>query len=158
MFNNYATKERRKEIRCYCCYCLLPLYASFLRINIAFSLSPPYFFPIPNLLLIISSKGDVIDVLDVVVFICWSSFLVPFYIFYFHPLWIHFPLILYSLFWFSIFLPFLPPSLLLCFLFGCMTCGILVPWPGIRPTPLAVKAWVLTTGPPGNSLPLNSRA
>ena len=29
--------------------------------------------------------------------------------------------------------------------------GISVPWPGIEPTPSAVKVQVLTTGPPGNS-------
>ena len=34
------------------------------------------------------------------------------------------------------------------FFFGCR---ILVPWPGIEPMPLAVKARVLTTGLPGNS-------
>ena len=32
-----------------------------------------------------------------------------------------------------------------------MACGILVPCPGIEPRPIAVKAQVLTTGPPGNS-------
>ena len=31
-------------------------------------------------------------------------------------------------------------------------CGILVPQPGIKPGSTAVKALVLTTGPPGNSL------
>ena len=30
-------------------------------------------------------------------------------------------------------------------------CGILVPQPGIKPTPPALEAWVLTTGPPGKS-------
>ena len=50
-----------------------------------------------------------------------------------------------------------------CFVFSffmwlCrVACGILVPQPGIKPGPLAVKApspRVLTTGPPGNSLGL----
>ena len=45
---------------------------------------------------------------------------------------------------------------LLLFLFSfwpCAACGILVPQPGIEPMPLAVVAWVLTTGSPGKSLP-----
>ena len=29
----------------------------------------------------------------------------------------------------------------LSFWLYCMTCGLLVPWPGIKPRPLAVKAW-----------------
>ena len=32
-------------------------------------------------------------------------------------------------------------------------CGILVPFPGIEPTPLALEGKVLTTGLPGKSLP-----
>ena len=36
-------------------------------------------------------------------------------------------------------------------LFGCATCGILVPRPGIEPVPLQWKLEVLTTGPPGKS-------
>ena len=62
---------------------------------------------------------------------------------------------------------FLPPCLhrerIQCILFLCwcfkhffcclfwlchMACGILVPWPGIKPMPLALET-VLTTGPPG---------
>ena len=73
MFNNYATKERRKEISYVVVVAAAVFFLSllhFLRINIAFSLGPPYFFPVPNLLLIISSKGDVIDVFNVVVFTC----------------------------------------------------------------------------------------
>ena len=37
-----------------------------------------------------------------------------------------------------------------CF-FGCKACEILVPQPGIEPTPLALEGEVLTTGPPGKS-------
>ena len=33
-----------------------------------------------------------------------------------------------------------------------MACEILVPQPGIKPAPLAVKAWSPNPGPPGNSL------
>ena len=33
-------------------------------------------------------------------------------------------------------------------LFGHEACGILVPWPGIEPTPPAIEGEVLTTGPP----------
>ena len=41
----------------------------------------------------------------------------------------------------------------LCFVyFGLEACGILVPRPGIEPTPPAQKGKVLTTGPPGKSL------
>ena len=38
-----------------------------------------------------------------------------------------------------------------CF-FGCKTCGILAPWPGIEPAPPVLEGKVLTTGPPGKSL------
>ena len=31
-------------------------------------------------------------------------------------------------------------------------CGILAPWPGFEPAPLALEGEVLTTGPPGKSL------
>ena len=42
---------------------------------------------------------------------------------------------------------------ILLFFWLCRTAyGILVPRPGIEPESLAVKARVLTTGPPGNSL------
>ena len=33
-----------------------------------------------------------------------------------------------------------------------MACKVLVPWPGIKSKPWLWKHWVLTTGPPGNSL------
>jgi hypothetical protein len=40
--------------------------------------------------------------------------------------------------------------------FGCPeACGILVPRPGIEPTSLALEGRFPTTGPPGQSLPLN---
>ena len=32
-----------------------------------------------------------------------------------------------------------------------VTCGILVPWPGIKPKSLALQGRFLTTGPPGKS-------
>ena len=35
--------------------------------------------------------------------------------------------------------------------FGLKACGILAPWPGIKPAP-ALEGKVLTTGPPGKSL------
>ena len=35
--------------------------------------------------------------------------------------------------------------------FGHVACGILVPQPGIEPTPPALEGGVLTTGPPGKS-------
>ena len=35
----------------------------------------------------------------------------------------------------------------------CTTCGILVPWPGIKPRPQQRKHQAPTTGPPENSLP-----
>ena len=31
-------------------------------------------------------------------------------------------------------------------------CGILAPWPGIEPTPIALEGEILTTGAPGKSL------
>ena len=42
---------------------------------------------------------------------------------------------------------------LLIFIFGCtlQLCGILVPWPGIKPTLPALEGRVLTTRPPGKS-------
>ena len=43
-------------------------------------------------------------------------------------------------------------TILLLF-FGCKTGGVLlVPWPGIKPTPPVLEGDVLTTGPPGKSL------
>ena len=36
--------------------------------------------------------------------------------------------------------------------FGCTVCGILVPQPGVEPTPPAVEARSLNIGPPGKSL------
>ena len=38
--------------------------------------------------------------------------------------------------------------------FGCKACGILAPQPGIKLIPAALEGKVLTTGPPGKSLPL----
>ena len=36
--------------------------------------------------------------------------------------------------------------------FGPEACGILIPQPGIKPTPPALEGEVSTTGPPGKSL------
>ena len=36
--------------------------------------------------------------------------------------------------------------------FGRKVCGILAPWPGIEPTPIALEGEILTTGAPGKSL------
>ena len=47
----------------------------------------------------------------------------------------------------------------LCSLFwslGPEACGILVPWPGIRPAPLALEGQVPTTGPPRKSKNMSS--
>ena len=47
-----------------------------------------------------------------------------------------------------------PSSLIACW-FICLFCGayrILVPWPGVEPRLTQWKHWVLTAGPPGNSL------
>ena len=35
--------------------------------------------------------------------------------------------------------------------FGCEACGILAPWPGIKPAPPALEGRVLTTGLPRKS-------
>ena len=46
-----------------------------------------------------------------------------------------------------------------CFMFcfgGHETCGILAPWPGIKPAPDALEGEVLTTGLPGKSLGADS--
>ena len=41
----------------------------------------------------------------------------------------------------------------LCFVFfGPEACGIIAPWPGIKPEPPALKGEVLASGPPGKSL------
>ena len=44
-----------------------------------------------------------------------------------------------------------------CFMFwffgGHKPCGILIPQPGVRPTPPALGGKAFTTGPPGKSLP-----
>ena len=40
--------------------------------------------------------------------------------------------------------------------FGCETYGILIPWPGIDSAPFVLESEVLTTGPPGMSLPVLS--
>ena len=39
----------------------------------------------------------------------------------------------------------------MCRLSYSATCGILVPWPGIKPTSPALEGEVLTIGPPGKS-------
>ena len=42
----------------------------------------------------------------------------------------------------------------LCFMFlffGHDACGILAPWPGLKPAPPTLEGKVLTTGPPGKS-------
>ena len=44
-----------------------------------------------------------------------------------------------------------PNRIFFFFWLSCEACGILVPWPGIEPGPLAVKAQSLTTGRPRNS-------
>ena len=46
------------------------------------------------------------------------------------------------------------PSVLCFGFFGHKACGILAPRPGIEPTCPALEGEVLTTGPPGKSLPL----
>ena len=54
---------------------------------------------------------------------------------------------------FKVFIEFV--SILFLFnvlVFGCKVYGILAPWPGIEPAPLALEGEVLTTGPPGKSL------
>ena len=38
-----------------------------------------------------------------------------------------------------------------------LACGILVPWPGMEPTPPALEGGLLTTGPPGQSQQLQFR-
>ena len=38
------------------------------------------------------------------------------------------------------------------FIFGCAVCGILVPWPGIEPEPLALEAQSQLLGHQGNPL------
>ena len=55
---------------------------------------------------------------------------------------------------FEVFIEFVTILLLffMFWIFGQEACGILVPWPGIRPTPPALESEVLTTGPPGKSL------
>ena len=39
------------------------------------------------------------------------------------------------------------------FFFGLEAWGVLDDWPGIEPTPSALKGWVLTTGPGGKPYP-----
>ena len=39
--------------------------------------------------------------------------------------------------------------------FGHEACGVLAPWPGIKPTTPALEGEVLTTWPPGRSLENN---
>ena len=62
--------------------------------------------------------------------------------------------ILWRLMWtiFKVFIEFVTIFLLFYVLvFGCETCGILAPQPGIELTPPALEGKVLTTGPPGKS-------
>ena len=40
---------------------------------------------------------------------------------------------------------------MLCFFFGHEVCGILAPWPGIKPTPPVLDGEILTTGLPAKS-------
>ena len=54
---------------------------------------------------------------------------------------------------FKVFIEFVTILLMFCFgFFGCEACGILAPWPGNEPAPLALEGEVSTTGPPGKSL------
>ena len=62
-------------------------------------------------------------------------------------------------FWFGPFLKSLLNLLQYCFcflfwFFGPKACGILAPWPGIKPVPPELEGKVLTTGPPGESCDL----
>ena len=50
---------------------------------------------------------------------------------------------------FKVFIEFASMLLLSLGFFGNKWCGILTPWPGIKPTPPALEGEVLTTGPPG---------
>ena len=43
------------------------------------------------------------------------------------------------------------------FFFGCQTCGVLAPWPGIEPASLCTGSWSSSPGPPGKSLELFRR-
>ena len=52
----------------------------------------------------------------------------------------------------SSFFSFLSSSSSFFFLQHCKACSILVPWPGIKPTPQKWKHQILSSGPPGNSL------
>ena len=59
--------------------------------------------------------------------------------------------------WCELFLKSLQNLLQYCFcfmfwVFGCEACGILAPWPGIKPAPPALEDEVSTAGPPGESL------
>ena len=47
--------------------------------------------------------------------------------------------------------------LLVFFFFGCQTCGVLAPWPGIEPASLGTGSWSSSPGPPGKSLELFRR-
>ena len=54
---------------------------------------------------------------------------------------------------FKVFIEFVKILLLfyVFWFFGCEACGILAPWPRIKPTPPALEGKVSTTGPPGKS-------
>ena len=53
---------------------------------------------------------------------------------------------------FKVFIEFVTILLLFyALVFGCESCGILAPQPGIEPTPPALEGEVLTIGPPGKS-------
>ena len=58
-----------------------------------------------------------------------------------------------SIFCFWCFIFYSSAQIRIFFFFGhAVAYGILVPWPRIKPRPLQLKHWVLTTGVPGNSL------
>ena len=40
--------------------------------------------------------------------------------------------------------------------FGQKACGILVPWPGVKPVPSTLESKVLNTGPPGKFIFINT--
>ena len=66
---------------------------------------------------------------------------------------------MHSSFFYFLLGPFLKSLLSLSQYYFCFTLGylghkayrILAPWPGIKPSPLALEGEVLTTGPPGKS-------
>ena len=52
---------------------------------------------------------------------------------------------------FKVFIEFVT-TLLLFYVLVFLACGILAPWPGIKPSPPAQEGEVSTTGSPGKSL------